>query len=166
MKIIESFPNYSISETGEIFNILRKRRLKTQLDHAGYEKVALHHQGKVKVFLVHRLVAEAYIPNPDNLPQINHKDMVKSNNCVSNLEWCTSKYNVNYGGPHSPISKMRKARARPVVQICNGEIVGRYKSTTEAEIITGIHQTNISKCCLHRKWYKSAGGYQWEYDIK
>lgn len=64
---------------------------------SGYVSMYLSKNGKKKRYLVHRLVAEAFIPNPDNLPEINHKDENKVNNCVENLEWCTPKYNANYG---------------------------------------------------------------------
>ena len=63
----------------------------------GYLTIDLCLNGKVKKCLVHRLVAEAFLPNPDNLPQVNHKNEVKSDNCVDNLEWCDAKYNLNYG---------------------------------------------------------------------
>lgn len=71
--------------------------LKPRPDRQGYITVALSIGRKYKTQLVHRLVAEAFIPNPDNLPQINHKDECKSNNTVDNLEWCTARYNCNYG---------------------------------------------------------------------
>ena len=64
----------------------------------GYLEVVLKCNRKCKTITVHRLVAQTFIPNPDNLPQVNHKDEVKSNNCVENLEWCTQQYNLNYNG--------------------------------------------------------------------
>ena len=63
----------------------------------GYLQVALCNNGKIKHKMVYRLVAEAFLPNPDNLPQVNHKDENPFNNCVDNLEWCTIEYNINYG---------------------------------------------------------------------
>ena len=70
---------------------------KTTCNSRGYPAIALCKDGKYKMFNIHRLVAKAFIPNPDNLPEINHKDENKENNCVDNLEWCTRKYNMNYG---------------------------------------------------------------------
>ena len=166
MKEIKGYPNYLISENGEVINKSRQRRLRTTISSWGYERVGLYKDGKTKVFLVHRLVAEAYIPNPENLPQVNHIDMVKTNNCASNLEWCTAKYNVNYGGESSSMAKMMNSRRRPVVQILNGVVIGEFESACDAERATGIHQSNISKCCLHRKYFNSAGGYQWEFNVK
>ena len=79
-------------------NCFRKKRiLKLCANRLGYLKVGLWSNGKVKHHLVHRLVAEAFIPNPNNLPIINHIDENPSNNNVDNLEWCTAKYNMNYG---------------------------------------------------------------------
>lgn len=63
----------------------------------GYLSIMLYKKGKPKNYKIHRLVAQAFIPNPDNLPEVNHKDEDKTNNCVDNLEWCTHKYNSNYG---------------------------------------------------------------------
>ena len=63
----------------------------------GYAYVNLHLNGKMKTIKTHRLVAEAFIPNPENKPMVNHKDEVKNNNAVENLEWCDAKYNINYG---------------------------------------------------------------------
>ena len=92
---------YQISNQGSIRSLLRsgkcKRYLKPYITSDGYARVILSKNGKLKSHKIHRLVAETFIPNPDNLPQINHKDEHKLNNCVDNLEWCTAKYNINYG---------------------------------------------------------------------
>ncbi len=74
----------------------------------GYKKVQLYKNGSHKIFYIHRLVAEAFIANPDNLPQVNHKDEDKSNNCVDNLEWCTNEYNSNYGNHNLKLSEAHK----------------------------------------------------------
>lgn len=77
--------------------ILKGKLLKQRTRGKGYLAVTLCKNSKLKHYYVHRLVAEAFIPNPNNLPQVNHKDENKSNNCVDNLEWCDDKYNTNYG---------------------------------------------------------------------
>lgn len=78
----------------------------------GYFSVALYKQGKRKDYKLHRLVATHFIPNPDNLPEVNHKDEDKSNNCVDNLEWCTHKYNSNYGTRPQRIGEFHSKRRR------------------------------------------------------
>lgn len=87
---------YEVSNTGQVRNY-RGKLLRPGLNHNGYLKCVLCKKGKTKTIYIHRLVAQVFIPNPDNLPEVNHKDEVKSNNCVENLEWCNRKYNCNYG---------------------------------------------------------------------
>lgn len=79
------------------YRVRKGRQLKPGRDKKGYLLVGLRKDGKCKTRRIHRLVAEAFIPNPNNLPQINHKDENKCNNTVDNLEWCTPSYNINYG---------------------------------------------------------------------
>ena len=90
--------DYLITEEGDVYSTkygkLKKRKLQT--DNARQKNLTLHNNGKIKNYRVNRLVAETYIPNPDNLPEVNHKDEVKSNNNVANLEWCTTAYNNQY----------------------------------------------------------------------
>jgi len=93
---------YQVSNMGNVrrlkgFKSRNDRLLTSQLNFGGYKKVALYKDNKRKVMLVHRLVATAFIENPNNYPEINHKDEDKTNNVVTNLEWCTHKYNNNYG---------------------------------------------------------------------
>ena len=105
------------------------RTIKQWENRRGYKMVTLSKHGKQKHFQVHRLVAIAYLENPENLPCINHKDENKTNNRAENLEWCTILYNNNYGTKnHRTAQKISK----PVVQIENGEIVTTYRSATEA----------------------------------
>ncbi len=110
-KEIEGYEGlYKVSNTGrvrriehEIFGrchgrrILEEREVTQHNDWHGYKKVHLWKKGKDKPFFVHRLVATAFIDNPNDYPQVNHKDEDKTNNVVTNLEWCTCKYNANYG---------------------------------------------------------------------
>lgn len=95
---------YEVSSFGRVrsldrfyYRLHKGKFLSPTKDRYGYLTVTLNCNGKSKTIKIHRLVAQAFLPNPDNLPQVNHKDEVKSNNCVENLEWCDGKYNVNYG---------------------------------------------------------------------
>ena len=135
----------------------------------GYLRIKFTKNGLNFFAQVHRLVAEAFIPNPNNYPQINHKDENKQNNVVSNLEWCTAKYNNNYG------TKIQRARVKqrgrtgggkrnykPVLQMdLNGNIINEYKSMAEAQKMTNTHINGIVACCKGRR--NKAGGYKWAY---
>ena len=104
---------YEVDQFGRVFSVERVvsvddngrkyekrvsgKQMKQCLKNNGYKSVSLTKGGVTKAFYVHRLVAEAFIPNPDNLPMVNHKDEDKTNNFVENLEWCTNNYNINYG---------------------------------------------------------------------
>lgn len=97
---IEGFEGlYQVSNTGQIRSLRfgKTKILKVMADNRGYKSLSLYKNGKGKTYRVHRLVAQAFIPNPNNLPEVNHKDENKANNHVSNLEWISHKDNVNYG---------------------------------------------------------------------
>lgn len=100
-KTIKEFENYEVSDQGQVRNKktgrILKGSIKTKNSKFGYANIILYNKGKRRITLVHRLVAEAFIPNPNNYPQVNHKDENSLNNKASNLEWCTAKYNMNYG---------------------------------------------------------------------
>ena len=132
------------------YRIVAERILKGSDDGYGYLQVNLCKDGKGKWYLVHRLVAETFISNPQNLPEVNHKDEVRTNNCVQNLEWCSSQYNVEY------------SQAKVIIGInkISGLIV-EFPSTREASRQLGIPNSNICACLKGRQ--KSAGGYVWYY---
>ena len=163
-KRIEGFPDYTIDQNGVVFNERTQRVVKRQYNvGSGYVYVMLYNNGLCKRALVHRLVALAFIPNPSGLPCVNHKDENKANCSVENLEWCSYQYNNHYG--KAPTMMATTARKRPVVQYDkDGNYIADYESASEAERATGIRSGNISKCCLGRKCYKSAGGYIWKFE--
>ena len=148
--------------------MLRKqpRLLRQNTTHDGYKRVGLSKEGKMKHITVHRLVAIAFIPNPDNAPAVNHKDEDITNNHVSNLEWCTNKYNSNYGTLGKRISERLSKHhhlAKSVVQMSlDGKDIAIYSSTREAARNIGIRCECITRCCKGK--YKHAGGYKWRYD--
>ena len=98
---------YQISDFGVVKTVYKEfeKELKQQENHKGYYTVSLCKNGKHKTFFVHRLVAMAFLENPQNLPEVNHKDENPKNNCLSNLEWCDRKYNMNYGNVRYKIGK-------------------------------------------------------------
>ena len=107
---------YQVSNIGNVRSLNYRgvkgkvKRLKTECNNCGYILVFLYKECKPKGYSVHRLVAEAFIPNPNNLPQVNHKDENKANNCVWNLEWCTREYNRNYGTCPQRVSDGNKGK--------------------------------------------------------
>lgn len=89
------------------FRVIKEKFLTTRINNSGYIAVKLCKNAKYQEMLIHRLVAQAFIPNPDNFPCVNHKDQDKTNNHADNLEWCTYKYNDNYGNRNKKISEAR-----------------------------------------------------------
>ena len=137
-----------------------ERLLSLKKDRDGYFDCELYKKGKRIFPRVHRLVAQAFIPNPDNLPIINHKDENPSNNHVENLEWCDFKYNSNYG---TAIQRRAQKRSMPVLQIDvnTGQVIAEYPSVNEVGRQTVFDFSTISKCC--RGEIKTAYGYKWRY---
>lgn len=130
----------------------------------GYLRVCLCKDGKEKNFLVHRLVAEAFIPNPLNLPQVNHKSEDKKDSRVENLEWCDHKYNMNYGTRNKSISKKNTngKLSKPVLQYSqDGTLICEWVSASEIERQLGYIRGGISNCC--RGETTQAYGYLWKY---
>lgn len=131
----------------------------------GYKTIKLRTSNSRKAFRVHRLVAMAFIENPDDLPIINHKDEDKANNCVDNLEWCNHQYNACYGSTPQRLSVTHKNHpnlSKPIEQYTmDGHFTKSYPSAAEAERQTGIYAVNIAMCC--RGIYSQSGGYIWRY---
>ena len=147
---------YRISNFGQVYSVKRKKLLKLINSHHGYKRVRLYTNiNEWKTFAVHRLVAQKFIPNPNNLPEVNHKDDNHSNNNVDNLEWCTRKYNVNYG------NRTSKTYVPVIMLDKENNFVKEFTNQIEAEKETGIRQGSISNCC--RGFSKTAGGYKWRY---
>ena len=147
--------------------IMKQKMTKGPGRGVGYMRVGLRNGKRQKEYLVHRLVAIAFIPNPYNLPQINHKDGNRSNNCVDNLEWCDAKYNINYGDRGKKVSKALNGQKRPQAWIpvlaynLDGSLAERYDSVKEAGESVKLNPTNITACCRGKQ--STAGGYKWKY---
>ena len=151
-KPIKGFDGYEVSNEGNVRSPWKT--LSQYPNGRGYPRVSIGN----KMRLVHRLVAEAFIENPNGYPIVNHKDEDKTNNKATNLEWCTHEYNSNYGG--APIRASEKSRM-PVIQFLpNGEEV-EWESLRAVEKELGFSHGNISKAC--KGYYKKAYGYRWQY---
>lgn len=157
-KDIEGYEGlYQVSNYGRVKS-LHKKTEKIRNQHMGtngYKVISLYKNGIEKTHSVHRLVAIAFIDNPENKREVNHIDGCKINNCVDNLEWVTPSENIRHAvdnGLNSGASKASEARKRKVKCVTTGKI---YDSLLEAESFTGAAYCNISKCCRGKK--KSAG---------
>lgn len=148
--------NYDINTTLFTKIVVPEKIRKLQLTKDGYYRVGLTKNKKQTYFQVHRLVAKAFIPNPENKPQVNHKDENKLNNRIDNLEWCISKYNANYGTRNE---RLRKKLCKRVKCVETGVVYGSLISASKA---TGVNIGNLSSVCHNRVGYETTGGYHWE----
>lgn len=155
---------YQVSNTGKIKSLNYKRSnkehfLKLSFNRGKYIKVTLYKNNKLRTFQVHRLVAEAFIPNPKGFPQVNHKDEDKTNNCVYNLEWCTQIYNLSYGTARE---RMTCTLSKKVYQYNkNNDLLKEWKSVSECGK-HGFMPSSVSACCRgERKTHK---GFIWRYE--
>ena len=147
---------YGITSCGKVWSYRNECFLKPKVNKGGYLQVNLHKNGKYKSYVIHRLVSEAYLPNPNNLPQINHRDENKTNNCLQNLEWCNASYNTNYGTRNEKISNSRK---KPVLQFdLNGNFIREWECASD---VGKEVQSHICQCLKGK--YKTAYGYKWVY---
>lgn len=158
------------------FNYIEGRIMKPNMDKYGYFKILLCKNNKYKTFTIHRLVGMTFPDlvdwteeakgKPFEELEINHKNECKWDNAVWNLEWCNSKYNINYGtGIKRRIETQRKTMStmKPILQYTlDMEFVAEYPSASEASRKTGINKSNISSCCNGNPEHKSAGGYVWK----
>lgn len=146
---------YLISDTGKVFSVQTNKIMKTYHNKLGYERVELNVNGVAKKEYIHRLVAETFLPNPDDLPCVNHKDENPMNNDVSNLEWCTYEYNSNYGTcieRRVAHTKYRHGAERPGAKKVyrydmSGNLIAEYPSVADAGNATGYNKKSIAKAC-------------------
>ena len=181
-KNIEGYPNYQVSNMGRIKRLSTgyyrrtEKILKPQLQNNGYLHIKLSQKDKTKCILVHRLVAQVFIPNPNNLPQVNHINEDKTDNRVENLEWCTQKYNINYGngiskrvktnkenGTYKKIGEINsKIRSKSILQFSkDNSFIRRWDCIMDVQRELGYDNKQICSCLKNRQ--KTAKGVKWVY---
>lgn len=164
---------YSINENGDIWSYRRQKFLKPRPDKDGYLRVGLTKDKHQRTFFIHRLLAETFIPNPLNLPLVNHKNEIKTDNRLENLEWATQWYNLEYsrnkeralslGNSYTkkeakPMGRANNGISKPVRCIETGEV---FSSGKEAAEVMGLDPSHISKVCRGKA--KTTGGYHFEF---
>lgn len=162
---------YQVSNLGRVKRISyqrenKEKELKVTARKDGYIIVCLCKNGVKTTYNLHRLVAEAFLDNPDNLPCVNHKDENPSNCVCTNLEWCTYQYNNTYGTfkERQKKTSTNGKLSKPVIQYDKeGNYIKEYPSIMEVERQLGFNHSFINGCCLGRKSYKTAYDYIWRY---
>jgi len=156
---------YKVSSLGRVINIKRNKIKKHEITWAGYSRMSL---GVKKRKMLHRIVAESFIENPNNLQYINHKNGIKSDNRVENLEWCTqsenvlhSIYTLNTIPGNTGNTGRKNPLSRECVMIGNNNTLKEFFGANEAGRETGISTSSIIQVCNGKR--KTAGGYMWKW---
>lgn len=165
MTPIPYFEDYLINRKGEVYSKKTNKFLKPWLDSKGYLQVQLLKNGNKYSFKVHRLVAIVFLPNPNNLPEVNHKDENKQNPNLDNLEWCTVKYNNNYGTRGYRVSQSNKKsllrKRKSILQLDSNLNIIREYDTIERVKDFGFCQPNVIAVLKNRR--KTTGGFSFIY---
>lgn len=152
---------YDVSDNGEVRNLRTGRILKQKVERNGYVRVHLSKDGTAKSLLLHRLVANAFIPNPNGFLTVNHIDEDKTNNKMSNLEWANMSRQNSYG---KGAMARNKAKERPVWQLSmNEEPIHLWNSIKAASVALGVNPSTVVCVCKGKRRYKSTGGYKFRY---
>ena len=170
IKPIPGFENYLITSFGRVWSTKKEQWLKgdPKGSQNGYLRITLYNKGIPKHFMIHRLVAENFLPNPDNLPIVNHKDENKTNNNVDNLEWCTYEYNSNYGiGTQKSVQSRKESGYIKKIWKCDlktHERLELFESRADANESLGKDRKSVAIWNCLNGISQSAYGYYWEYD--
>ena len=149
---------YQISSLGQVKSLRRNKILKPKKHRCGYLIIDLCNIGE-KTKYIHRLVAEAFIPNPHNLTQVNHKNENKKDNNVENLEWCSPQYNSTYG---TRLERFSNSKKKVVLQFdLDNNFIKEWKSAVDIQKETGFEKGSIGRCCRNQQY--QAYGYIWRY---
>lgn len=172
---IKGYENlYKISNWGNVMSLKRNKLMTPKKTKHGYITITLSKKGEIKTFFLHRLIAETFIPNPENKPYIDHINTIRDDNRVENLRWVTPSENNN-----NPLTLKRMleitntneykktqsiTKSKGVVQYTlDGKMLAVFYGGREASRKTGISQISISQCCRNLPKHISAGGYRWRY---
>ena len=158
-RIVEDYDHYEVNNLGQVRHRQRQKILKPRANKGGYLYVNFKISGKNTNFAIHRLVAKAFLPNPNNLPEVNHKNSDTTDNRVENLEWCDTSYNSNYSYQKQ---ENKDCRGKMVAQYDKqGNLICEYPSLGSAAEATNGSLGGISNCCHGRT--KTSGGYVWKF---
>lgn len=153
---------YKVSNKGRVVSMTTGKQMRLSVHPKGYIMCGLTKNKKQMMHRVHRLVAMAFIPNPNNYPQVNHKDEIKGNNCVENLEWCTDAYNRHYG---KTAERTAKAHQKQVDQYSvEGEFIKTWEGIKTASDTLHLSSSHITDCCKGR--LNKTGGFIWKYHAR
>lgn len=152
--------DYEVNTNGIVRRIKTKKELK-QGDIYGYKNICLSKNGKHYFFRVHRIVAELFIPNTNNHPQINHKNGIKSDNRVENIEWCSPSYNVTHSYKELNRTRIKSDVNSVLMYDSNGNLLNEFISLSSCAKILNLSKGNISQCCNNKR--KTVGGYIFKY---
>ena len=152
---------YMVNDNGDILKLCNCKKpyfLTPQKTQKGYLRVNIRDKGKIYCFRVHRLVAEAFIPNLDNKPQVNHKNGIKTDNRVKNLEWVSDEENKQHAIKHNLV----RYQCKPVVLLYKGKVIKRFESINKAKDCRGYG--SVHRCLYEKKQNHLLRDYMWAFE--